>query len=328
MSDGPLGIDPYEHDGNRWGVSMAQSGELLLALLDAASARSVLEVGAYAGDLTRLLVAWADGAGASVAAIDPAPQPALVALAERHAALRLVRETSLDALPREEADAVVLDGDHNWHTVFEELRLLGERPRLPLTILHDCGWPHARRDDFFDVTQVPEDRRHPLVPEGEGIVPWDDGSVPGGLPYPRSAARAGGPRNGVRTALEDWAATRDDVRIAVLPLFFGVGVAWPAGAPWADAVAAVVAPFDRHPVLERAEANRVHHLAREQQLQAEVWALQARVARQEAVLRRLVDSSAFGVAERLSALRVRAGIAADAGAVSRDELRRALDGAG
>lgn len=323
MNDGPLGIDPELHDGNRWGVSMAQSGELLLALLDAAGARSVLEVGAYAGDLTRLLLAWAEPAGATVTAIDPAPQPALEALAQRPE-LELVRETSLAALPRLRADAVVLDGDHNWHTVSEELALL-DGP--PLTILHDCSWPHARRDDYFDAGQIPADRRHAVVPEGAGIVPWSDGAEPGGLPYPRSAAHAGGPRNGVLTALEDWAAGHEHVRIAVLPLFFGVGVAWSADAPYAAAVAEVVAPYDRHPVLVRAEANRVHHLARAQQLQAEVWALQERLQRREQVLRRLVDSSAFGVAERLSALRVRAGIATGSAPVSRDELRHALDDA-
>jgi predicted O-methyltransferase YrrM len=307
-------------DIDGWGVSMANAGELLAAVLDAAGVRSVIEVGAYAGDLTRFLLDWAEGAGATVKAVDPAPQPALVELGERPE-LELIRETSLEALPRLTADAVVLDGDHNYETVLAELRLLDP---VPLVLLHDVCWPHARRDDYFDVAIA----RHELVPDGHGIVPWDEGSVEGGLPYPRSAAREGGARNGVLTAVEDWAAERGDVRLAVVPVFFGIGVAWPQDAPWAEAVEAVVAPLDRHPVVARLEANRVHNLARGAMLQAEVWALQERVARQEAVLRRLLDSSAFGVAERLSALRVRAGVATGASAVSRDELRRALDAAG
>ena len=56
------------------------------------------EVGAFAGDLTRVLVEWAAGAGASVMAIDPAPQPGLVALVGAPGA-ELVRKTSLNALP-------------------------------------------------------------------------------------------------------------------------------------------------------------------------------------------------------------------------------------
>ena len=50
-----------------------------------------------------------------------------------------------------------------------------------------------------------------------------------------------------------------------------------------------------------------------------------RRARQEAVLRRLLESSAIGVAERLSRLRVRAGIAPGSSVVSRDEIRAALE---
>ena len=61
---------------------------------------SVVEVGAYAGALTGVLVEWARGSGARVVAIDPQPQPELVELAQRSPGLELVRERSLDALGR------------------------------------------------------------------------------------------------------------------------------------------------------------------------------------------------------------------------------------
>ena len=140
-------------------MSLAQSAEIMLPCLDAAGARSVVEVGAFAGDLTRVLVDWAAGAGARVGAVDPAPQPALVALAREHPELELIRETSLEALPRIPLpDAVVIDGDHNYYTVSEELRLIGERAPgadLPLLLFHDVCWPHARRDDYFDAERSP-----------------------------------------------------------------------------------------------------------------------------------------------------------------------------
>ena len=60
--------DPYLHDPNRWGVSMAQSAELLLPCLDAAGVRSVAEVGAFAGDLTEVLVEWAEPLGVAIGA--------------------------------------------------------------------------------------------------------------------------------------------------------------------------------------------------------------------------------------------------------------------
>ena len=321
-------FDPYDNDPRRWGVSMAQSAEILLGCLDAAGARSVVEVGAYAGDLTRVLVDRAARAGGRVAAIDPAPQEGLIALARDHPELELLRETSLAALARiPRPDAAVIDGDHNFHTVAEELRLIGERapgPELPLLLFHDVCWPHGRRDDYFAPEQIPADRRHPLAGPGRGIFPGDPGTRPDGLPYPRSAAHEGGPGNGVLTAIEEFVAARDGVRLVVVPVFFGLGVAWHTQAPWSEGLARLLDPLDRHPVLERLEANRVHHLAQSHAHQVELWAAQERLARQERLLHRLLESSAFAVAERLSRLRVRAGVAPAQSVISRDEVRRAL----
>jgi hypothetical protein len=313
--------DRYAHDPAQWGASLAHAAELLLPCLDAAGARSVLEIGAYAGDLTAILVDWARTSGARVTAVDPAPQPDLEALE----GVQLIRATSLEALPGLPLpDAIVIDGDHNYFTVREELRLIGERAAgadLPLLLFHDVGWPHARRDDYHNAGAIPADVRHPVAGGAGGLFPGDAGVRPDGLPYPRSAAREGGPGNGVLTAVEDFVAERERLRLAVVPVFFGVGFVWHLDAPWSDGLAAVLDPWDRHPVLERMEANRVLHIARE-------YELAQRTARQEHVLRRMLESKAFAVAERLSKLRVRAGVAPQQSVISREEIRRALgDGA-
>jgi hypothetical protein len=322
-------FDPYLNDPERWGVSLAQMTELICPCLDAAGVTSVAEVGAFAGDLTRVLVHWAAGAGARVMAIDPAPQDGLVRLASRYPELELIRETSLEALPRIPLpDAIVIDGDHNYYTVSEELRLIGERAagaELPLLLFHDVRWPHGRRDDYFAAEQIPESERHHTAGGTGGVFPGEPGVRPGGLPYPRSAAQEGGPRNGVLTAIEDFVAGRDGVRLAVVPAFFGFGAAWHTGAPWAPDIARILDPFDHNPILERLEANRVHHLARGHSRLVELWQAQERLARQDAVLRRLLDSSAFSVAERLSRLRATAGIATEQSIVSKDEIRHVLD---
>jgi len=322
-------FDPYLSDPDRWGTSLAQSAEIMLPCLDAAGVRTIAEVGAFAGDLTRVLVDWAAGAGARVAAIDPAPQPGLLALEREHPELELIRDTSLAALPRIALpDAIVLDGDHNYWTVGEELRLIDERAPgadMPLLLFHDACWPHGRRDDYFAPEQIPAEHRHPVAGDGGGLMPGEPGLTPGALPYPRSAAREGGPRNGVLTAVEDFVAARPGLRLAVVPVFFGFGAVWHADAPWVDEVARILDPLDRHPVLERLEANRVFHLARSHVRLSELCEEQQRRARQETLLRRLLESSAFAVAERLSKLRVRAGIAPSQSVVSKDEIRRALD---
>ena len=318
-------LDPYLHDPDCWGTSLAQSAEIMLPCLDAAGARSVVEIGAFAGDLTRVLVAWAAGAGARVAAIDPAPQPGLERLAREHQELELIRRTSLEALPDVALpDAVVVDGDHNYYTVSEELRLIGERApgaELPLLLFHDVCWPHGRRDDYFAPEQIAAEFRRPVAGDRGGIVPGDPGLRPEGLPYRGSAAQEGGPRNGVLTAVEDFVAERPGLRLAIVPAFFGLGVVWREDADYADAVAAVVDRWDRDPVLERLEANRVLHLASSHCQITRAHALEQRNQRLEELLEGLLKSRAFSLAERISKLRGRG-----EPLISKELIRRALDG--
>jgi hypothetical protein len=186
-------------------------------------------------------------------------------------------------------------------------------------------WPHGRRDDYFAPAEIPAEHRRPTAGAAGGLVPGAAGLRPGGLRYPRSAEREGGPHNGVLTAIEDFVAGRESLRLVVVPAFFGLGVAWHLDAPWSQRVARLLDPWDRNPILERLEANRVHHLAAGHVRQTELWEARQRLARQEALLRRLLESSAFAVAERLSRLRMRAGIASAQRVVSKDEIRRALD---
>jgi hypothetical protein len=299
----------------------------MLACLEAAEVKSVVEVGAYAGDLTRVLHQWAQGHGARVSAIDPSPQDELVALAEQNPELELIRATSheaLNGLPRH--DAFVIDGDHNYFTVMEELRLVAEgsgNEPLPLLLFHDVAWPHARRDDYFAPDLVPEDYRQPTK-EGGGLFPGIKGTTPGGLPYKFPAAEEGGERNGVLTAVEDFVKANEGLRLAVVPAFFGLGVVWHTDAPYASKLEALVGPLDRHPVLERLELNRVFHLASVHTQLMEVAVANDRIYRQEQVLRRLLDSSAFALAERLSRLRVRVGIAPAQSIVSKESIRTVL----
>jgi hypothetical protein len=320
--------DPFKNDPGRWAHSLLHHSEILVPCLDTAGARSVVEVGAYAGDLTRALVDWATRSGAQVTAIDPSPHDALVALDREREELELVRETSLEALPHiAMADAFVIDGDHNWYTVTEELRLIAERAGdddLPLLLFHDVCWPHGRRDDYFDAEQIPADSRQPIA-EGGGLFPGVRGVREGGLPYRGAAAEEGGPRNGVLTAVEDFVDGRDDVELAIVPVFFGLGVAWSKSAPYAGELARLLQPWNRNELLGRLEENRVLHLAVAHFHFVEALQARDKINQQEEVLRRMLESSAFGVAERLSRLRHRLGIAKGESVVSKDEIRRVLD---
>jgi len=290
-----------------WGYSLANVREILLGCLDAVGARSVLEIGAFRGELTVALLDWASTTGATITALDPVPPGDLLALAKARPELELIEETSHDVLARLDSlpQAIVIDGDHNYYTLSEELRLVAERVsgnEWPLLIFHDVCWPHARRDTYYAPERVPEEHRQPLA-HNVGLAPGEPGVAPLGLPFIWAAAREGGPENGTLTAIEDFMRSRAGLRLAVVPAFFGLGLIWHPEAPGGEAVGEAIAPFDQNAVLARLEAHRVAHLVAGQARTRELEALKIRSARQEAALRKLPDSRAFALAERLSALR-------------------------
>ena len=123
-------VTSYYHrtDPDEAGYSLGNFYEIWGACFDAAGVESVIEVGAERGRLTQELLRWAEPSGARVIAIEPAPVSDLIELIEEHPELEVVEEMSLDALGHLPiADAVVLDGDHNYYTLINELRLIAER---------------------------------------------------------------------------------------------------------------------------------------------------------------------------------------------------------
>ena len=310
----PFDLDPAERDPGGWATSLLHNAEFVLGCLDAVEARSVVEVGAFMGELTRLLLRWAEGSGASVTAVDTVPHPDLEALDPVHDNLRLVFATSHAALAELPlADAVILDGDHNYYTLSEELRIIAERAaeqerRLPVLLLHDVGWPHGRRDDYYVPERIPPEHRHQMA-DG-GLYPGEPGTCHGGIPCDNPAAHEGGPRNGVLTAVEDFISTRDQLRLAIVPPFFGLGVVWDTTGPHHDALTKVVGAWDRNPLLQRMEDNRVLHLANThvqmilaQEAQQRVAAQERQLQRQRELLARMLGSRVLRAAEL--ALRLR-----------------------
>jgi hypothetical protein len=292
------------------GFTLGNFAEIIFPCLDAASVGSVVEVGSYKGDFTRDLLEWAEGSGARITAVEPEPPVEMLEVCAAHPELELVRETSHDALARIPLpDAVVLDGDHNYYTLSEELRLIDERAagELPLMLFHDVCWPHARRDSYYAPERIPEEARQPLAHDA-GLTPGEPGVTYPGLPFTWVAAREGGPRNGVLTAIEDFLDGREGLRFAKVPAFFGLGLLWPERAPWSDAVAEIVDPWDDNPLLARLEAQRVAHVVDG-----------IRATEMEPLLRQMLGSRAFTIAERLSKLNQRG-----EPVFSREDLKRVL----
>ena len=92
------------------------------------------------------------------------------------------------------------------------------------------------------------------------MFPGDPGLRQGGLRIRARRAHEGGPRNGVLTAIEDFVAEREDVRLSWSRRSSASASYGTTGA-LGSRVARILDPFDRNPLLERLEANRVDHLA-------------------------------------------------------------------
>lgn len=204
---------------------------VIAPLLHAAQARRIIEIGAEQGRTTALLLDRAARVGGVVEAIDPAPRFDVGRWELEHGArLRVHRGRSLDVLPGlAPADAVLVDGDHNWFTVRRELELLSEGAAragvpLPLVVAHDVGWPYGRRDLYYDPSSIPVEHRHDCA--RSGILPGRSALGPDGLNASLwNATHEGGPRNGVRTAIEDFlAATPVPCELVVIEGLHGLAV--------------------------------------------------------------------------------------------------------
>jgi hypothetical protein len=244
--------------------SMANFDPVIEGALDIVAGRRLVEVGAEGAIFSSFLADYARRHDGDVRCVDPAPSDALRDLAAREDGVTLLEEFSPPALDQlQDADVYVLDGDHNWHIVSGELRALRDRlldPERPaLVILHDVQWPCARRDTYYAPERIPEDERQPYSYES-GIAPGNPGLDPHGFRGAGVFAVAeheGGPRNGVLTAVEDFVEATPGLVHRIVPVVFGCGFLYSTAAPWAGALDAYLAPYDRSPLLARMEANRL-----------------------------------------------------------------------
>lgn len=297
--------------------SLSEHRELIFECLAVVSPKRVLEIGSEAGGMSREMVAWAEEHDAVFVTVEPYPIAGMRALDASSDSFELVEGRSPEALGGlEPADVYLVDGDHNHWTVLRELRALYAGGRAPVAILHDVGWPCARRDQYYSVEALPPEAVHPhsftrgRVPGETALV--DDGGF-GGAGSFAVALEEGGARNGVRTAVEDFLAEHGDgLEYVHVPAVFGLGIVFASDAPYAGELRSLLAPFHENPLLERIERNRV-------ELYARVLELQDRLARADRGTNRVL----LGYAQRLAELEAENASLR----LERGRLRAALDSA-
>jgi len=209
---------------NHWDI-------FIKSALDGIELRHIVEIGADNGKNTKNLLEYCRQKGSRLTTIDCEPSSEVLAFTNTHKDIfTLSDKTSLEALPElPEYEAILIDGDHNWYTVYHELKIIentfAETGKFPLIFLHDIAWPFARRDMYYSPERIPGRFRHNY--SKKGILP--------GQPVPIetlghnagfcNALHEGGAKNGVLTAVEDFIKeSKRTLRFAIFNGYFGLGL--------------------------------------------------------------------------------------------------------
>ncbi len=219
---------------------------LIEPILATFPAKRICEIGVAEGVFTSRLLAWGRQHGCAYVGIDPKMNPAAagpVSGIERAGDCEMLNDYSLAVLPAlDRCDAYFLDGDHNFFTVRNELALISSAARgvgdsrpSPIVFVHDVGWPWGRRDMYYLPSVVPAGARQ-IWSETLGVSLERDELVDGGLREPGRYAisvSAGGPRNGVLTAVEDFLEGPEgkDWAAIILPIAYGLAILYQPAQP-------------------------------------------------------------------------------------------------
>ena len=173
-------------------VNMANFSPLLQDLIGSFRPRIICEIGSDQGMSTESsLLQYCRANDAQLHVVDPA----LLENRQSDNIVTYYREMSIPYLQQAEpADMYFIDGDHNYYTVLNELRLIRDKniskvqPQDYL-FLHDVGWPWGYRDLYYDTTSIEQKYRKkttsglnlsvfcsPYATEKQGL-PIDDRSL-------------------------------------------------------------------------------------------------------------------------------------------------------
>ncbi|MDA3625658.1 class I SAM-dependent methyltransferase [Saccharopolyspora sp. WRP15-2] len=236
--------------------SVALFREILEHLFTHRHISTVVEVGVESGQVSSL---YAELGAVAVHCVEPDPTPELRAAIADNDALHLAQRPSpavLAELPI--ADLYVLDGDHNYATVRAELDWITANAPDAVVVLHDLLWPCARRDMYYEPSNLDPADRHPATTDGPTV--GHDGLTPSGFIGRGAftwATHAGGERNGVLTAVEDALAAAPDWHLELIPAVFGLGIMLRPTAEHDTDLLDILQPYSRSTLLTALENNRI-----------------------------------------------------------------------
>ncbi len=244
--------------------SLTEFSSILCPLIEELAPKSVLEIGSETGVFTDWLQAYCDNNGAKLTTVEPCPTDELVRRAERKENFLLAVDLSLHFMKTNdfEADLALIDGDHNYFTVSNELKLLHESWKRHSTdgvaFLHDVGWPCARRDFYYAPKTIPKEHCWDHTYQ-QGVTLQKKSPIAGGLRGEGNfavAIREGGKRNGVLTAVEDFLKRNDRYAYYQIDAVLGLGAIATKGSDSAAKVERAFAPYNND-LIRKLEKNRL-----------------------------------------------------------------------
>jgi len=213
------------------------SEPLIMPLVSALGPKSIVKTGCKDPDELSELLSYCKANDSQLHLIEPRPsfdESALEPMTESGLVFhRLLELNALHSI--ESMDLVILEGNPNWYTVLNSLRLIDKgaakhERAFPCVLIHSVGWPYARRDCYPDPEVIPEAYRQPY--KKLGLAPGQEELCEeGGLFSDRfHAVYANELHNGVLTAVEDFTKENGtEFRWLVLPAGFGLGLLFPTG---------------------------------------------------------------------------------------------------
>ena len=128
-----------------------------------------------------------------------------------------ILDNPLNALKKlENYDAIFIDDDPNWYTVFNELKIIKKTNKeFPLVFICNNNFPNKRRDSYLNPSNIPDKFRQkysielPISYNNKKII------ITNGLYH---ACDENTPKNGVLTAIEDF--LNDNSHIGIMKINF------------------------------------------------------------------------------------------------------------
>ncbi|WP_019421440.1 class I SAM-dependent methyltransferase [Paenibacillus sp. OSY-SE] len=184
--------------------------KIILPLLQMYGVKKIVEIGAENGWNTSHLLQYCRAVNGELFVIDPSPRFDVQEYKRLfHKEFHMMMDYSLEILPHlRQYDSILIDGDHNWYTVYHELKLIeamaSQDGKFPVVLLHDTQWPYGRRDMYYFPESIPPAYLHPHAKKGMEYGRSELLEVGGANNVLYNALHENGERNGVLTAVEDF----------------------------------------------------------------------------------------------------------------------------